>query len=80
MLLIPEFKTLVQVKNKVKDSIGDIKSDEQQLLQKELVHALYNCEPGQELCSIFKHHKMNDGTLSSVYKRIEACLEKELQL
>ncbi|XP_018785712.1 PREDICTED: terminal uridylyltransferase Tailor-like [Bactrocera latifrons] len=65
--------------DKVEDIIAYIKSNEQQLLQKELLNALHNCEPGQELCSIFKQHKMNDETLSSVYKRIEACLKDELR-
>ncbi|XP_011201366.2 uncharacterized protein LOC105224843 [Bactrocera dorsalis] len=67
------------LRGKVEDIIDYIESDEQQLLQKELLNALHNCEPGQELCFIFKQHKMNDETLSSAYKRIEACLKDELR-
>ncbi|XP_050337033.1 terminal uridylyltransferase 7-like [Bactrocera neohumeralis] len=65
--------------DKVEDIIAYIESDEQQLLQKESLNALQNCEPGQELSSIFKQHKMNDETLSSVYKSIEACLKNVLR-
>lgn len=67
------------LRTKVNAILANIKTDAQQSLQKELLNALHKCEPGQELRSIFKHHRMNDENLSLVYERIEACLEKELQ-
>ncbi|XP_054085769.1 terminal uridylyltransferase Tailor-like [Zeugodacus cucurbitae] len=66
------------LRSKVKAILTDIKTDEQQTLQKELLNALHKSEPGQELCCIFKHHRMNDEKLDSEYERIETCLYKEL--
>ncbi|XP_018785742.1 PREDICTED: terminal uridylyltransferase Tailor-like isoform X1 [Bactrocera latifrons] len=67
------------LRTKVTAILAKSRTDEQQSLKKELLNGLHNCEPGQELRSIFKHHRMNDGNLILVYERIETCLEKELQ-
>ncbi|XP_011186923.1 terminal uridylyltransferase Tailor [Zeugodacus cucurbitae] len=67
------------IRTKVNAILSHIKTDEQQAFQKELLNALHKSEPGQELCSIFKHHRMNNENLGLVYERIEACLYKELQ-
>lgn len=67
------------IRTKVNAILAHIKTDEQQAFQKELLNALHKSEPGQELCSIFKHHRMNNENLGLVYERIEACLYKELQ-
>lgn len=67
------------LRTKVMAILANIKTDEQQLLRKELLNALHKSEPGQELCSIFKHHRMNEENLLLVYERIEACMKNELQ-
>ncbi|XP_017476841.1 PREDICTED: terminal uridylyltransferase Tailor [Rhagoletis zephyria] len=64
------------LRNKVNAVLNNLKSDDQHA---RLRDALRKCEPGQELSSIFKFHRMNDENLELVYERINACLKKELQ-